>query len=516
MRVPGLFFWMLAGGLSLPAQNLKDFEKKVNEFSLPNGLHFIVLERHDAPVVSFHTYVNAGGMNDPAGHTGLARLLERLAFKGTETIGTRNWAEEKKALDAIEEVYDRMEAEANKGAKADRSRVDMLRTQVKLAVENARRSMVANEYLRIFEENGAAESTAQTSPAAAEFSFTLPSNRGELWFLMESQRLLHPVFREFYEERELSVDEYRQRYESNPRGKLLGELVATAFKAYPYRNPATGWPGDLMSLRRGDAKAFFERYYVPGNITVAIAGDVSPPEIKRMAEHYFGPMAAKAIPPALHAEEPPQNGPRTTVVESSSQPMLAVAYKRPNQYDRDDIVFDVIQLMLAQGRTGLLYNDVVQEKHVAVQAQAFATFPDGRGPNLFFFLLVPAPGHTVEENQQALEDLLQRFKTTSIDPQALGRAKAQGRAGLLRRLSGNGDMAGLLALHYASYGDWRKLFSTLDDLNAVTANQVSRVANRYFVATGRTTAYSVLPGQSDAPRPAPKPQQAERKPGGAQ
>src|ERR1019366_2408507 len=153
---------MLAAGLSLPAQNLKDFEKKVNEFSLPNGLHFIVLERHDAPVVSFHTYVNAGGMNDPAGHTGLARLLERLAFKGTETIGTRNWAEEKKALDAIEEVYDRMEAEANKGAKADQSRVDMLRTQVKLAVENARRSMVANEYLRIFEENGAAESTAQT------------------------------------------------------------------------------------------------------------------------------------------------------------------------------------------------------------------------------------------------------------------------------------------------------------------------------------------------------------------
>ena len=142
-----------------------------------------------------------------------------------------------------------------------------------------------------------------------------------------------------------------------------------------------------------------------------------------------------------------------------------------------------------------------------------ATIPDGRFPNLFVFLLVPAQGHTVEENQRALEDLLQRFKSTPVDPQLLARAKAQGRANFIRRMTSNRDLAGLLALYSASYGDWRKLFTTLDDLNQVKPEDVQRAANRYFVATGRTTVYTVLPGQSNAPPP-PKP--PERKTGGPQ
>src|SRR5262252_57115 len=108
--------WILA--LTLPgllaAQSLKDFEKKVTEFTLPNGLHFIVVERHNAPVVSFHTYVNVGSVDDPGGQTGLAHMFEHMAFKGTPTIGTNNWPEEKKALDAVEVAYDRLEAEQNK------------------------------------------------------------------------------------------------------------------------------------------------------------------------------------------------------------------------------------------------------------------------------------------------------------------------------------------------------------------------------------------------------------------
>src|SRR5205085_4528542 len=95
----------------LAAQSLKDFEKKVTEFTLPNGLHFIVIERHDAPVVSFHTYMNVGSVDDPGGETGLAHMFEHMAFKGTSTIGTKNWVAEKAALAAVEQVYDRLEAE---------------------------------------------------------------------------------------------------------------------------------------------------------------------------------------------------------------------------------------------------------------------------------------------------------------------------------------------------------------------------------------------------------------------
>ena len=472
-----------------------------------------MLERHESPVVSFHTWVNVGSVQDPAGETGLARMFERLAFKGTEIIGTRGWFEEKKALNAVEDAYDRMQAESNKGIKADESRVDMLRAQISIAADNAQRLSAAAEYRRTLEENGAVGLNAAVSAGATEFSCSLPSNRTELWFLMESQRLLRPAFREFYQERELAKEAYRQRVELDPAARLLVELLAAAFKVHPYRNPSGGWPSDLASLRRNRAQEFFERYYVPGNITVAIVGDVTAADARRLAERYFGPMPARPLPPLVTTQEPPQAGPKTVIVEMPGPTAVLVGYKRPSQYDKDDLALDLIQILLSQAPTGMLHKELVEEKRVAVQAQAIATNPDGRFPNLFVFALTPAPGHTAEENRRALEDLLERFKSTALDPLLVARAKAQGRAGLIRRMTGNSEMARLLALHAASYGDWRKLFTTLDDFNLLTPQDVQRAAGRYFVANGRTAVYTVLPGQSDAPPP-PKP--PERKTGGLQ
>jgi predicted Zn-dependent peptidase len=218
------------------------------------------------------------------------------------------------------------------------------------------------------------------------------------------------------------------------------------------------------------------------------------------------------LPALVTTTEPPQNGPKTVILETPGLPVTAVVYKRPSQYDKDNLPLDLIQIILAQGRTAMLYNELVQEKRLAQQAQAIAASPDGRFPNLFVFLLVPAQGRTVEANQRALEELLQRFTSTLVDPQVLERAKAQQRANLVRRMTSNRDLAGLLALHSATYGDWRRLFTTLDDLNQVKAEDMQRAASRYFVATGRTTVYTVLPGQSIA---AP-PKAPERRTGGPQ
>jgi predicted Zn-dependent peptidase len=502
---------LLAAGLLAFAQDLQELQKKASDFTLSNGLHFIVLERHESPVVSFHTRVNAGSVDDPTGQTGLARMLEHTAFNGTETIGTRNWPEEKKALDAVEEAYDRMEAEANKGIKADQSRVDMLRNQVHIATDNAQRLAAPGEYRRVFEENGATDLKAAVSSTSSEFFYSLPSNRVEFWFLMESQRLQHPVLRDFYREREAATEEYRQRIEGNPQGKLLSEVLAAAFQAHPYRNPSGGWPGDIGNLRRAQALAFHERYYVAGNITIAIVGDVNAAEVKRLAERYFGAMPARPMPPVATASEPPQYGPKTVIVERPGPPLTMVGYKRPSQYDKDDIALDLIQILLSHGRTGMLYSVLVQEKRLALQAGATATNPDGRYPNLFVFMLAPAQGRTVEENQRALEDLLQRFKSTPPDAQLLARAKTQARGNMVRRMTNNSELAHLLTFVSVNYGDWRKLFSTFDELDQVKAEDVQRAASRYFVATGRTTVSTALPGQSGALPSAP-----ERRTGGLQ
>ena len=516
MRVPPLCSLLFFTGL-VSAQVLQEspgkagefheLQKKISEFTLPNGLHFIVAERHESPVVSFHTWVNAGSLQDPSGETGLAHMCELMAFKGTEAIGSRNWPEEKKALDTAEEAYDRMEAEANKGVRADQTRIDMLRTQFRLAADNAQRLAASSEFRHILEENGAVALTASVSAGASQYAYSLPSNRMELWFLMESQHLLRPVFREFYAERDVALADW-QHLDSNPSARMLSELMAASFKVHPYRNPAGGWPGDIQNLRRARAQAFFERYYVPGNMTVAIVGDAAAAEVKRLAERHFGPIAAKPLPPLATSQEPPQNGPRTVIVEMPGPSLAAVGYKRPSQYDKDDLALGLLQFLLSQGRTGMLYNELVQERRLALQARVSAIGPDGRFPNLFAFLLVLAPGHTVEENQRALEEVLQRVKSTPVDAALLARAKAQARVSLIRGVTSNRDLARSLAEYSGEYGDWRKLFITATELNQVSPADVHRVANRYFVAARRTTVYTVLPGQSDAPPPRPPERQA--------
>src|SRR5579864_3965341 len=128
-----IFVALLLCPLAMVAQSLKDFEKRITEFTLANGLHFIIFERHEAPVVSFHSYVNAGSVDDPSGETGIAHMFEHMAFKGTETMGTKNWPEERKAIEQVEEAYDRLEMERNKGPKADPKRVEASEVDLKAA-----------------------------------------------------------------------------------------------------------------------------------------------------------------------------------------------------------------------------------------------------------------------------------------------------------------------------------------------------------------------------------------------
>jgi predicted Zn-dependent peptidase len=393
----------------------------------------------------------------------------------------------------VEAVYDRLDAEQNKGIKADPKKIAALQEELKAAEDKANSLVEPNLYPRIIEQNGGEGMNAQTGWDSTEYFYSLPANRLELWFLLESQRFIHPVFREFYKERDVVMEEYRMRVESEPQGKLMQAFLATAFSAFPYRVMGTGWPSDVAHLRRADAWRFFHEYYVPGNITLGIVGDVNPADARKLAEKYFGPMEARPLPPLLHTAEPPQEGPKQAEVESLSQPLLFVGYKRPDQYSKDDPVFDVISHVLSGGRTGLLYKDLVRDKQIALEAEADDTFPGGKYPNLFLFFLAPAQGHTTAENEKAFYDVLEKFKAEKVDAATLARVKTKTRASLIRRLDSNPGLASLVTEYYATYGDWRKLFTSLDELNHVTADDVQRVAKECFVPDKRTVAYVAAP-----------------------
>jgi predicted Zn-dependent peptidase len=474
----------------LHAQNLKEFEKSVTEFTLPNGLHFIVLERHAAPVVSFHTYVNAGAVDDPEGKTGLAHMFEHMAFKGTEAIGSRNWAEEKKALAEVETAYNDLEAERFKGPRADEDKIRVLQNALRVEMEKANGYVDPNLYPRLIEENGGVGLNASTGADSTNYFYNLPANRAELWFLLESGRFLRPVFREFYKERDVVREERRMRTESDPQGKLIELFAATALEAHPYRRPAVGWASDIENLRLADAEAFFNKYYVPSNITIAIVGDVQPSDIRRLADKYFAPIPKKPLPPPVVTVEPKQDGAKTALVEAASQPIEVIGYKRPSQYDKDDAALDVLSSILSGGRTGIMYKEMVRDKQIALAAGADAQFPGSKYPGLFLFYFYPTMGKTVAENEKALDSILEKLKTTPVDAVTLARVKTKTRAGLIRQLDSNAGLSQLLAEAYANYGDWRKLFTQLEEIDKVTAQDVERVAATYFTTANRTAAYT--------------------------
>ena len=493
MTIKRLRLALLLMPLALAAQSLAEFEKKITEFTLANGMHFIVLERHAAPVASFHLHVDAGAVNDPKGRTGVAHMFEHMIGKGTPSVGSKNYEMERDALADIEKLYDQLEAERNKGFRADSSAIERMQVQVKVAIDKANAYVDQNAYPRVIEESGGVGFNAGTGVDYTVFHYSLPANRAELWFLMQSEWLRQVVFREFYKERDVVREERRMRIESSPQGKLQETLIATAFSAHPYQNFIAGWGSDIENLRVTDAREFFQTYYVPGNMTVAIAGDVDPKQMRRLAERYYGPLAARPMPPALRTVEPKQEGEKRVEIESPSQPIVLVAYKRPDARHADDAVLDILSTVLASGRTGLLYKDLVRDKKISLAAGAVANMPGSKYPNLFMLYSVPAMGHSAEENEKAAYVVLDKLSKAPVDAAALDRAKIKLRAGVIRQLDNNPGMAMQLALYHVSYGNWRKLFTAIDDLNKVTAADVQRVAREYFGKANRTVAYTVAP-----------------------
>lgn len=476
--------------LLVQAQSLKDFEKKVTEFTLANGFHFIVMERHDAPVVAFHSLVNVGTVDDPAGESSMAHMFEHMIGKGTTSLGTTNWPEEQKALAAVEVAYDKLDEERWKGPTVNAARVHQLESELNAAIAKANGFVDQNAYIRVINESGGVGFNASTAPDYTTYFYSLPSNRMELWFLMQSEWFRRPVFREFYKERDIVREERRMRVESDVQGKLQELLVGTAFLAHPYRN-MIGWASEIEALRASEADKFFKKYYAPVNITIAIVGDADPAQVKRLAEKYYASIPAGPPPPPVTALEPLQEGEKRVVVESDSQPLLTIAYKRPNQTDKDDAVFDVVSAILSGGRTALMYKQLVTEKKIALEVDSSATTPAGKYPNLFQLYSVPSPEHGVEENEKAIYAVIDGLKAERVDAVTLQRVKTKLRASLIRQLDSNSGLAGQLAFYRAEYGDWRMMFNSIDMIEKITADDVQRVARQYFVQSGRTVAYTV-------------------------
>ncbi len=357
------------------AQDVASFEKRITVKKLPNGLTLMICERPEAPVFSFYTLVDAGSTQDPMGATGLAHMFEHMAFKGTDKIGTTDYAAEKPALEKVEVAYAAYIAERDKTVGRDEAKLKELETSWKDATAAADKFVVGNAFGKLVEQNGGEDMNASTSYDETEYHYSFPENRLELWAYLESERFLHPVLREFYKERDVVIEERRMRTDSNPFGRLIGQFTEAAFAAHPYHRPTVGWMADLNSFSATDAQKFFEKYYVPSNMVVAVAGDVKASETLPILEKYFGRLPAHPQPDEITTTEPPQNSERKVVLKDRAQPLYLEGYHRPDYRSKDDAVFDAITDLMSEGRTSRLYRSLVRDKKIASFSAGFSGLP---------------------------------------------------------------------------------------------------------------------------------------------
>lgn len=462
-----------------------DLTERVKEFTLKNGMKILFLERKGAPIFAAHMVFNVGSVDEAAGRTGAAHMLEHMLFKGTRRIGTLDWEKEKPLLEKVDALGDQLDREIRNGA--DGKKLDALKAELAKAQEEQRKFVVSESYSKIYSAEGGVGHNAGTSKDTTLYMISLPSNKLELWAKLEADRLENPVLREYYSEREVVLEELRRSYENNAEGKLYERFLATAFIAHPYGNPIIGWERDISRLPLSDVNKFLKDWYVPNNAVIAIVGDLDFDELKSVITKYFGPIPARPLPDRLISEEPDQGGERRANVEFDASPAFMMGFHKPVAPNDDDYVFSVIDSILSHGRTGRFDKNVVRQRKVALSVGTF-TAPGDRYPNIFAISGEPRPPHTTEDVEKAVWEELEKLKKEPVSREELDKVINNMESDFIHGLASHYGMARLLSSYQTIRGDWREALREMDKIRAVTPEDIQRVAAKYFVKSNSTTA----------------------------
>ncbi len=465
-----------------------DLEKKIIKTKLDNGLTVLMMERKFSPTVSLFIRYRVGAVDEIKGQTGAAHFLEHMMFKGTSTIGTKNFVKEKILLSKIEQVGQALDDERTKGNKADQKRVMSLTAQLKKLQVEHRKYYIPNEIDRLYTENGGENMNATTGQDITTYFISLPSNKIELWARIESDRLLNPVFREFYTERDVILEERRQRVETSPDGKLYESFMNKAYQIHPYGLPIIGSQEDIARLNQSAIRQIHQKYLSPEQIVITVVGDIHPHKTLRLINRYFGRIPAGGHKPAFIPAEPLQTKERNVEVLFDANPAMIIGYHKPTAPSHEDYVFDLLETILSRGRTSRLYSTLVLKLQIAESISVNNGTPAARYPNLFTIFSRPRHPHTNDELRDAILQELENIKTIPVTDAELVKAKKQLKMDYLKSLDSNSELASILSYHELLQGDYRYFSNYLSMIDKITAADIQAAAVKYLSAENRTIA----------------------------
>jgi predicted Zn-dependent peptidase len=487
---------LLLALLGLPAHAQK---VPVIEKTLSNGMRLLLLPRHDEPTVAGGWVVHVGSANERPGITGMAHLFEHMMFKGTPTLGTKDYKKDVEIINEQERVRDLMrKEEANmrtlwrRGEIADLLNPDTwtprykeLQAQFKKLVDAQREILVKNEFDRIYTSNGGSMMNAYTSHDVTVYFITVPANKLELWMWMESERLLRPVFREFYAERDVVFEERRMRTESTPTGRIEETFWAMFWESHPYSWPVVGWPSDIPAITKKQADDFYALYYAPQNITTVLVGDFDPEKTVALAEKFLGRIPrGKEEAPDVVTLEIKQPAEKRLEGDADTNPQVDIMWHTPAFGHPDTYALQVLAQILST-RTGRLYKGLVLGSKTATSA--YAQQHTMRWASLFNIGGEVTDGKTPADLEAGLHAEVEKIKTTEVPPEELQKVKNNFAAGEYRKLANNHAIMQAL-LRYDGVGRWQEINEAGPKLQAVTVADVKRVANTYLTKENRNVA----------------------------
>ncbi len=458
-------------------------DQKVETFTLSNGVSCLLLQRDLAPTLSLIISFRVGSADESYDTIGAAHLLEHMLFKGTDTIGTKNYQEEKKILrkiEAVGETIDRLSL-----ANPDNQMLPDLKKRLKELQEEHKKYIVHSPYDKIYTRAGGVGFNASTSRDKTAYYIELPRSELELWAKMESERIREPVLREFYLERETVYEERLMRYESSPVSKLFENFIALSFLAHPYRHPIIGWKSNIPYLSIKKVRRFYYDHYTPGNMNITIVGDMNVAETRSILENYFGALpGGRSTGTSIAIEEPQQNVERRFVLREDASPYLVMGWHKPAAPSREDYVFDVIASMLSDGRSSRLYSSLVMEKKLAARVNAWNGFPGSRHDNLFVIAAAPRKPVTPEELEKEIYKEIEAL-TKSCSDEDIQRVINKTESSIVFDMDTNMGIARTLNYYQTVFRDWRYFSTYLDQVKTITCEDVRKVMTEYLVPGNR-------------------------------
>ncbi|MDX9715129.1 MAG: pitrilysin family protein [Dissulfurispiraceae bacterium] len=429
-RAAVLFISFLVALLStdVSAQNFP-----VTEQTLANGLRIIIIEDHKSPLATFQIWYKVGSRNEPEGKKGISHLLEHMMFKGTKKYGPK-------------------------------------------------------EFSNIIQRNGGMDN-AFTSKDYTVYYQNMSSDRLYLSVELESDRMKNLLLdpKELESERNVVLEERRQRYENDPQALIYEDVISTAFKAHSYRDPVIGWPSTIRAITKEDLSDYYSVFYSPSNAFIVVAGDVEPAKVIGIIKEKFENISAAVKSPVFStAVEPQQEGPKKIYLRKEAElPYVVMAFHAPSFPHPDSFALDLLSVVLSGGKSARFYQNLVRTQAVALNE--FASYnPLYSDPYLFMVGGTASKGVAAETLADALWTEIKKLGSGLISETELQKAKNQIEASFIFAQDSNYSKA-LYAGMFERLGSWRLSEKYLEGIRKVTAADLQSAAKKYLTEDNSTT-----------------------------